>query len=210
LQDLQRNACRLKWHLLRLRIGGFAACTIACTGAETVPEMHVRCAASTARFVQPELRYVRIFERNDGGKNQHNERRAAQMKLEGLPEGYEAVRWGWPAAGELFLDSRGDVILCHNTHMPGLGVKTIIVHKVEPVATWPQGVFRDRWIAEDADGKMYWHDYRPTPEFEQHSWTGGQACPLYCIAGPVTFRLDLPWRERCIQVGPSVEGADNG
>jgi hypothetical protein len=60
LQDLQRDACRLQWHLLRLRIGRFTACTIACTGAETVPEMHVWCAEATAMFVQLELRHVRL------------------------------------------------------------------------------------------------------------------------------------------------------
>jgi len=132
------------------------------------------------------------------------------MKLEGLPEGYEAVRWGWPAVGELFLDSRGDVILCHNTHMPALGVKTIIVCKVEPIATWPRGVFADGWIAEDSDRQIYWHDRKPTPELETEAWAGGRTCPLYCMAMAPVFRDDLPWTERCIQVGPSVEGADNG
>jgi hypothetical protein len=135
------------------------------------------------------------------------------MRLEGLPEGYEAVRWGWPAAGELFLDSRGDVILCHNTHMPGLGVKTIIVRKVEPVATWPRGVFCDGWITEDADGSQaFYQKERPRVIAVDSEWRG---CFIFGLSdvflpGSVTFRSDLPWTERCIQVGPSVEGSDNG
>jgi hypothetical protein len=132
------------------------------------------------------------------------------MKLEGLPEGYEAVRWGWPQTDESYLDAHGHIFVAQDDFIPTAYRPRLIVRKVEPVATWPQRVFADGWIAEDSDGQIYWHDHKPTPELEQQSWTGGRACPLYCMTMAPVFRDDLPWTERCIQVGPSVEVADNG
>jgi hypothetical protein len=149
---------------------------------------------------------VRIFERDDGGKNQHNERGAAQMKLEGLPEGYEAVRWGWPEEGEQFLNIDGKVLTTTTNHAPVLDPPRLVVRKVEPVATWPRGVFQNGWIAEDEDRCQYWYSTRPDTDLNALSWnsTGTQYGMIF-LRKPVVFRSDLPWTERCVQVGLWVE-----
>jgi hypothetical protein len=138
------------------------------------------------------------------------------MKLEGLPEGYEAVRWGWPAAGEQYLDDAGAALMASHCHQPIVDAPRLVVRKVEPIATWPRGVFADGWIAEDADGtQAFYRKERPRINSTHTKWCAGVGGHIICVlsevlrSGSVTFRSDLPWTERCIQVGSSVEGADN-
>jgi hypothetical protein len=139
------------------------------------------------------------------------------MKLEGLPEGYDAVRWGWPVEGEHFLNIDGRVLTTTTNHAPILDPPRLIVRKVEPIATWPQGVFCDGWIAQDADGtQWFYRKERPRINSTYTKWCASVGGYIICVvsdvlrSGSVTFRDDLPWAERCVQVGPSVEGADNG
>ena len=139
------------------------------------------------------------------------------MKLEGLPDGYEAVRWGWPAEGEHFLNIDGEVVIATISHIRGVNIPRLIVCKVEPVATWPQGVFCDGWIAEDVDGaQAFYRKARPRINSTHTKWCAGVGGCIICVlsevlqSGAVTFRSDLPWTDRWIQVGPLVEGSGNG
>jgi hypothetical protein len=135
------------------------------------------------------------------------------MKLEGLPEGYEAVRWGFAKTGECFFDEDGAILTATYDRRPTVHAPHLIIRRVKPVATWPRGVFCDGWIAEDADGSQaFYQKERPRVIAVDSEWRG---CFIFGLSdvflpGSVVFRTDLPWADRCIQVGPSVEGADNG
>jgi hypothetical protein len=125
------------------------------------------------------------------------------VKLEGVPEGYEAVKIGVPSEGELFINTYGDV----DSAWKGFKESRLIVRKVEPIATWKHGVFADCWIAEDECGEIY--AWKKRPKVQADEWQQGEM--LTCVSDGlfrdsiIKFREDLPWTERCVQVGPSVE-----
>lgn len=132
------------------------------------------------------------------------------MKLEGVPEGYEVVRFANPAITEWYVDTTGTVKQCVE-EVSGL---RLIVRKTEPVANWIHGVFNDGYVAEDQNGEQFWYDRRPQALSSGNSWEWtdgrrtGQSVAIVAIAfAPiVVFRSDLPWYERIVAVGPHAEG----
>ncbi len=132
------------------------------------------------------------------------------MKLEGVPEGYEAVRLGKANQGECFVTIDGNVCVAECDHE----APRLIVRKVEPIATWKHGVFADGWISEDKHGTLeFYYMSPPSCDVGVGGWLsghdGGFVCSLNNILQPSVFKFrdDLPWTERCVQVGPSVENA---
>ena len=73
------------------------------------------------------------------------------MKIEGIPDGWEPVRYDYPNKGESFLNGRGEIILhIYDTPSPR---KRLIVRKIEkpkkyrPFANAAEfEPFRDRWF----------------------------------------------------------------
>jgi hypothetical protein len=130
------------------------------------------------------------------------------MKLDGVPKGYEAVRFGWAKAGDFVLNNFGQPEPI-DEDMPA--VLRLIVRKVEPVATWIHGVFQNGWIAEDSDGLIYWYSLEPKIH-DGEEWEGqddGKCQKIerhICFLTLIKFREDLPYFERIVAVGPIVEG----
>lgn len=132
------------------------------------------------------------------------------MKLEGVPKGFEVVRFANPAITEWYVDTTGTVKQC----VEEVGGLRLIVRKVEPAATWIHGVFNDGFVAEDQNGDQFWYDRRPKALASGDSWewpdgrrTGTSvAIVATSFASIVKFRSDLPWYERIVAVGPGVEG----
>lgn len=119
------------------------------------------------------------------------------MQIPGVPEGYE-IRTVYDAQSLADTIVQGDQRL-----QPGERVVCAIIRRIEPVCTWPHGVFCDGHITQDEDGSMWW--WRDKPKKEDDQWFGRSkfGCPLCKTA--VVFRSDLPWTERIQQVGPTIE-----
>lgn len=132
------------------------------------------------------------------------------MTLEGVPKGYEAVRFANPAITEWYVDTTGTVKQC----VEEVGGLRLIVRKTEPVATWIHGVFNPGYVAEDQNGDQFWYDRRPNALASGDSWqwpdgrrTGKSiSVNTGAFASIVEFRRDLPWHQRIVAVGPGVEG----
>ena len=130
------------------------------------------------------------------------------MKLEGIPEGYEAVRYGRAVPGETFLDSMGRVSQATiEQDSPRL-----IIRELPPPVLVKPGVFNDGWVAQDSDQgsrRVFWFGRQPRPE--NGKWEPADGCLCCEVDGDcirkeiVQFRDDIPWTERLVQVGPAVE-----
>lgn len=130
------------------------------------------------------------------------------MKLEGIPDGYEAVRYGRAVPGETFLDSIGRV--AHATVEQDS--PRLILRELPPPVVVKPGVFKDGWVAQDSDDGfrgIFWFD-KP-PRAKNGKWEPVDDCICCevdqdCIRKEVVqFRDDIPWTERLVQVGPAVE-----
>ena len=83
----------------------------------------------------------------------------------------------------------------------------------EPLCTWPLGVFKDGWLAEDENGDVYWYELEPKLGIYNGEWTAEDgACfinhyhPEDCyLPLKITFRPNLPWGKRIVKVGPEAE-----
>jgi hypothetical protein len=140
------------------------------------------------------------------------------MAIEGVPDGWELVRIGTPERGEHYLDGVGGIVESEIEDHPK--VSWPIIREVGPVCTWQHGVFADGWIAEDQDGSQIWFAVKPLSEggssgCDWNNWNNVEDTAWIFIrdmgqkksqfVNPPVFRADLPWTERIVEVGPSVE-----
>ena len=139
------------------------------------------------------------------------------QQIEGVPAGYEVVAFRNPKADELVLGTDGRVFVC--PVLPKITQRCLIVRKVELVLTWPHGVFRDGWIAEDEAGAQAWYEEEPEPGCS--SWdNAGCSCWFWitderdgdstCFVNKPVFRSDVNWRKRVHRVGPAIEAMLKG
>ncbi len=127
-------------------------------------------------------------------------------QVPGVPEGYRLVRIGKPLKDEMFVSTGGKVIRADWDY--DSAVKPI-VEKIEPICTWPKGVFANGWIAKDKNGDIWWYSNEPIAD------TRGWSCRIRGSANtvrdqflnPPVFKDGLPWTECVQQVGPEVENA---
>lgn len=130
------------------------------------------------------------------------------MKLEGVPEGYEAVRFGKAKAGELFIDSGGHITLAEIN----IEAERLIIRQQPPAVQWKHGVFNNGWIAKDSaagSSRIWWFSKNPRQDngkWEPDDDTECDEITSTCMRRDVIqFRDDVPWTECIVQVGPSVE-----
>lgn len=125
-------------------------------------------------------------------------------QVPGVPEGYRLVRIGKPSKGELFITTGGEVVTAEWDFKDA--VKPI-VKKIEPVCTWPKGVFANGWIAMDKSGSLWW--YRSKPVASGYVWNSSDGNAAAWVGvhflNPPVFKAGLPWTECVQQVGPEVE-----
>lgn len=116
------------------------------------------------------------------------------MKIEGIPEGYEVVRWGKPKRGELFLLDSGKVTDAifdfEKDHV-------LIVRKTEPVLDVSKIRLKKGWIAQDKDGQNYL--YCEKPQLCESGW-GTSYGISHMDALQIPWREDVPWTERIMEI----------
>ena len=117
------------------------------------------------------------------------------MKIEGIPEGYEAVRWGKPKRGELFLMDDGKVT---DAMFDFEKEHVLIVRKIEPVLDVSKIRLKKGRIAQDENGNNYWYDAKPNAA-EKHWRCEYEFGDAECLVIP--WREDVPWNERIVEVG---------
>lgn len=116
------------------------------------------------------------------------------MKLEGVPKGYDAVRFGRPVIGELFVSERGDVC---EAEIRFRNSTFLIVRKIEPVLDLSKVRLKKGWIAQDKDGANYWFPNRPTTTADM--WVGD--CGTYVTNKAVHICwCAVPWTERIMEI----------
>lgn len=130
------------------------------------------------------------------------------MKLEGVPDGYEAVRFGQAKQGELFVATTGEIGVASTDH----DQPRLIVRERPPIVIWKHGVFNNGWIAQDGESgrnRIFWFDKKPRQE--DGRWEPKDDCQCCEVEfemirrSTIQFRDDVPWTERIVEVGPSVE-----
>jgi hypothetical protein len=129
------------------------------------------------------------------------------MNIEGVPDGWELVRIGQPTEGEWAIGGDGTPWQYKGSRSAEVWP---IVRKIDPIATWKRGVFADGWLSQDADGEISFSAEKPTASVGEGYWIAiGGTKPIrkdaFLIETLVSFREDIPWTERMIFVGPSVE-----
>lgn len=121
------------------------------------------------------------------------------MKIEGIPDGFE-VRCVYDA------QRLADAVVSGQKLEEGERVVCAIIRKVEHVCTWPHGVFKDGWLAQDDDGYIYWHEERPNWDSNDGWWSsGGDTHGIECVIQSPVFKEDVSYSRRIVQVGPIVE-----
>ncbi len=121
------------------------------------------------------------------------------MKIEGVPSGFE-IRSVYDAQG------LADACMSGQKLQEGERVVCAIIRPSDPVCTWQFGVFADGWITQEEDGEIEWHSQEPHVIKSGEWWTSnGIGGSVYGLANPPVFREDLHWKDRVVQVGPSVE-----
>jgi hypothetical protein len=139
------------------------------------------------------------------------------QQIEGVPAGYEIVAFRKPKADELILGTDGRVFPCPVA--PKITQRCPIVRKVELILTWPHGVFKDGWIAEDEEGTQAW--YEEEPELGRDAWDNAGCSrwvwlndesdgDITCFVNKPVFRSDVSWRNRVHRVGPTIEATLKG
>lgn len=116
------------------------------------------------------------------------------MKLEGVPEGYEVVRWGKPKRGEWFLY---DEVEPQQAEFDFETDSVLIVRKIEPILDLSKVRLKKGWIAQDKDGQNYM--YCEKPQLHESGWG-----PIYGISHlyvlHIPWREDVPWTERIMEI----------
>lgn len=130
------------------------------------------------------------------------------MRLEGIPDGFDAVRFGKVKAGESFINLEGAI----DTASGDLISPRLVVAPRPPAVKWAHGVFNDGWIARDSaagSSRVWWFSKPPRQDngkWEPDDDTRCDEITSDCLRRDVIqFRDDLPWTECIVQVGPSVE-----
>lgn len=122
------------------------------------------------------------------------------MKLEGVPEGYEAVRFGSPVFGEWFVRADGTteqaIANFDASHW-------LIVRKLQPVLDLSKVRLKKGWIAQDKNLVNCWYEHKPRLDEDAFSWIG-------CVSGDfetltshvidIPWRADVPWTERIMEI----------
>lgn len=115
------------------------------------------------------------------------------MKLEGVPEGYEAVRFGKPLCGELFIDEA----VCVGLSKGELYGSYLIVRKLAPVLDLSKVRLKKGWIAQNKDGANCWFQDRPTTTADR--WVGDGGTYVTHKAVHICWRA-VPWTERIMEI----------
>lgn len=84
-----------------------------------------------------------------------------EIEFEGIPEGYEPVRWSVPNPNELFFDERRAAIAT-------AGTETVPMLIVRPVYKFPDFIPEGWWIAMDSDGA--WEMFEHEPKLIVNGW----------------------------------------
>ena len=116
------------------------------------------------------------------------------MKLEGVPDGYEAVRFGKPVFGEWFVRADGKTEQAVDNFKE---LNCLIVRKLEPVLVLSKVRLRKGWIAQDKDGSNYWFHDRPTAIADR--WVGDGGAYVTHKAVHICWRA-VPWTERIMEI----------
>lgn len=128
------------------------------------------------------------------------------MKIEGIPDGWEVVRWGKPKRGELFLLDDGKVT---DAMFDFERDHVLIVRKIEPVLDVSKIRLKKGWIAQDKAGGNYWFSHRPVVKYGDNWWSHSEHnkidnmddCYLSAKGLHIPWREDVPWSERIMEVG---------
>lgn len=124
------------------------------------------------------------------------------MRIEGIPDGYEVVRWGLAKKGELYLWEGGTVVDAQRdfeqTHV-------LIVRKIEPVLDLSKVRLKKGWIAQDKSGENYWYSHKPVIDGPGVGWKhekcdGRDNCYLSITGLIIPWREDVPWTERIMEI----------
>lgn len=117
------------------------------------------------------------------------------MKLEGVPDGYEAVRWGQPKKGEWFLDENEPLRATYDFEYHN----NLIVRKTEPILDLSKVRLKKGWIAQDMDGENWWYSIEPRSGDEKWDVPDRVGC-WQCYALEIPWRADVPWTERIMEI----------
>lgn len=120
------------------------------------------------------------------------------MKLEGVPDGYEAVRWGQPKKGEWFLDENEPLRATYDFEYHN----NLIVRKTEPVLDLSKVRLKKGWIAQDRCGSNYWYEYKPELLLDDEEWgaSTGPVRKMEFSVVTIPWRADVPWTERIMEI----------
>lgn len=86
------------------------------------------------------------------------------MNIKGIPEGYEAVRFGLPKNKEVWINSTGTI-------SNGLyNEPRLIIREITPVLNIKDVKFKKGWIAQDSNGNNYWFSAKPYADRCDDEW----------------------------------------
>ena len=130
------------------------------------------------------------------------------MKIEGVPDGWELVRFGFPSATDWCLGHSGRPFRATRLSTEDIWP---IIRRIEPICTWQHGVFADGWLTQDKSGSMWIFAAKPVtahtvwalPSISVNAHAQWLNCSI--LFNSPKFRDDLPWTERIQQVGPTIE-----
>lgn len=117
------------------------------------------------------------------------------MKIKGIPEGYEVVRFGRPSSADTWLNSIGGF---GNGAYPE---PRLIIRKITPVLNIKDVKFKKGWIAQDANGNNYWFSTKPYNDICCGEWVTNNdnydEIPQ-CIA--LEWKKGTHWAERIFRI----------
>lgn len=89
-----------------------------------------------------------------------------EIEFEGIPEGYEPVRFGHVYDGESYMDYRSRVVTYRKTELRNESFENYLV--VRPIYQFPDFIPDGWWIAMDSGGR--WYAYEREPSVQDTLW----------------------------------------
>jgi hypothetical protein len=135
------------------------------------------------------------------------------MKIHGVPEGWDVLKFDVPQYSEFYVDNNGLVRQCCESPHRFDNQKSLIVEKVQPFCQWQYGVFKNGWIAQDLDGHICWFASKPSVT-ERGRWSSeddpdDMVFWIRNLLNPPVFSSGVEWTKRIQQVGPDIEKTFN-
>jgi hypothetical protein len=130
------------------------------------------------------------------------------MKIHGVPEGWNVLKFDVPQYAEFYVDSNGFIRQCCESPHRFDNQKFLIVEKVQPPCEWQHGVFKNGWIAQDIDGHISWFPSKPhttDKRWVSDDETDQMVFLIKNLLNPPVFASGVRWTERIQQVGPDIE-----